>query len=84
MGRELLTANEIIALKYKTIIFPVFGNPIFRDTYMYSDLYPKYKKVPICERETKVLKRLTDNYYTIEKKIERLLWRKIIIVKKRQ
>ena len=25
------------------------------------------KKVPICERETKVLKRLTDNYYTIEK-----------------
>lgn len=67
LGRELLTANEIIALKYKTIIFPVFGNPIFRDTYMYSDLYPKYKKVPICERETKVLKRLTDNYYTIEK-----------------
>ena len=38
LGRELLTANEIIALKYKTIIFPVFGNPIFRDTYMYSCL----------------------------------------------
>ena len=67
LGRELLTANEIISLKYKTIIFPVFGNPIFRDTYMYSDLYPKYKKVEICEREIKVLKRLTDNYYTVEK-----------------
>ena len=53
LGRELLTANEIISLKYKTIIFPVFGNPIFRDTYMYSDLYPKYKKVAICEREIK-------------------------------
>ena len=47
LGRELLTANEIIALKYKTIIFPVFGNPIFRDTYMYSDLYPQYKNVDI-------------------------------------
>lgn len=67
IGRELLTANEIIALKYKTIIFPVFGNPIFRDTYMYSDLYPQYKNVSIYDRETKVLKRLTDNYYTVEK-----------------
>lgn len=67
LGRELLTANEIIALKYKTIIFPVFGNPIFRDTYMYSDLYPQYKNVDICVRRTNVLKRLTDNYYTVEK-----------------
>ena len=67
MGRELLTANEIINLKYKTIIFPVFGNPIFRDTYLYSDIYPQYKNYPIYERETKILKRLTDNYYTVEK-----------------
>lgn len=67
MGKELLTANEIINLKYKTIIFPTFGNPIFRDTYMYSDLYPKYKNVDICERPIKILKRLTENYYTVEK-----------------
>ncbi len=67
MGRELLTVNEIIALKYKTIIFPTFGNPIFRDTYLYSDLYPQYKNYPIYERETKILKRLTENYYTVEK-----------------
>ena len=66
MGKELLTANEIIALKYKTIIFPTFGNPIFRDTYLYSDIYPQYKKYPIYQRETKILKRLTENYYTVE------------------
>lgn len=94
LGRELLTANEIISLKYKTIIFPVFGNPIFRDTYMYSDLYPKYKKVAICEREIKVLKRLTDNYYTVEKlreyydkesnNKEKAITRKIITSSQRQ
>ena len=94
LGRELLTANEIISLKYKTIIFPVFGNPIFRDTYMYSDLYPKYKKVAICEREIKVLKRLTDNYYTVEKlreyydkennNKEKVITRKIITSSQRQ
>ena len=67
MGKELLTANEIMGLKYKTIIFPTFGNPIFRDTYMYSDLYPQYNNYPICEREVKVLKRLQENYYTLEK-----------------
>ena len=94
LGRELLTANEIISLKYKTIIFPVFGNPIFRDTYMYSDLYPKYKKVAICEREIKILKRLTDNYYTVEKlreyydkesnNKEKVITRKIITSSQRQ
>ena len=67
MGKELLNANEIIGLKYKTIIFPVFGNPIFRDTYMYSDIYPKYKDYPICNRQIKVLTRLSKNYYTVEK-----------------
>ena len=47
MGRELMTANEIIGLKYKTIIFPIFSNPIFRDTYLYSDIYPQYKNYPV-------------------------------------
>ncbi len=44
---------KLLHLNIKLLSFPVFGNPIFRDTYMYSDLYPKYKKVPICEREKK-------------------------------
>lgn len=72
MGKELLTANEIISLKYKTIIFPTFGNPIFRDTYMYSDIYPKYKNYPIFERNFSILKRLTENYYTVEKLKEKI------------
>jgi len=67
MGKELLTATEIIALKYKTIIFPIAGNPIFRDTYLYSDVYPQFKNYPILERKVSILKRLSSNYYTVEK-----------------
>jgi len=67
MGKELLTANEIINLKYKTIIFPTFGNPIFRDTYLYSDLYPKYYNYPVYQRNINTLKRLTENYYKEKK-----------------
>ena len=66
MGKDLLTATEIMGLKYKTIIFPTISNPIFRDTYIYSDLFPEYKKLEGIERETKVLKRVTSNYYTVE------------------
>ena len=66
MGKELLTVTEIIGLKYKTIIFPTISNPIFRDTYLYSDLYPDYVDLGAIERETKVLKRITSNYYTVE------------------
>ena len=66
MGKDLLTATEIMALKYKTIIFPTVSNPIFRDTYLYYDLFPQYKNVSVLERETKVLKRVTSNYYTVE------------------
>ena len=72
MGKELLTANEIINLKYKTIIFPTFGNPIFRDTYLYSDLYPKYYNYPVYQRNINTLKRLTENYYTVEKLREKI------------
>ena len=73
MGKELLTATEIISLKYKTIIFPTISNPIFRDTYLYSDLFPQFKNLSGIDRETKVLKRVTSNYYTVEelkKKLE--------------
>lgn len=66
MGKELLTVTEIIGLKYKTIIFPTVSNPIFRDTYLYSDIYPEYANLSAVERETQVLKRITSNYYTVE------------------
>lgn len=66
MGKELLTVTEIIALKYKTIIFPTVSNPIFRDTYLFSDVFPKFKNCEELERETKVLKRMTSSYYTVE------------------
>lgn len=65
LGRELLTANEIIALKYKTIIFPTVSNPIFRDTYLYSDIFKNYNFNPIT-RQTKMIKKNTQNYYTVE------------------
>lgn len=66
MGKDLLTVTEIIGLKYKTIIFPTISNPIFRDTYLYSDVYPEYKNLEELDRTTKVLKRMTSNYYTVE------------------
>lgn len=66
MGKELLTVNEIIGLKYKTIIFPTISNPIFRDTYLYSDIFPEYAEIDELQRETNVLKRVTSNYYTVE------------------
>ena len=65
LGRELLTANEIIALKYKTIIFPTVSNPIFRDTYLYSDIFKNYQFNPIT-RQIKMIKKNTQNYYTVE------------------
>lgn len=66
IGKELLTVTEIIGLKYKTIIFPTVSNPIFRDTYLYSDIYPEYANLSPVERRTQVLKRITSNYYTVE------------------
>lgn len=65
LGRELLTANEIIALKYKTIIFPTVSNPIFRDTYLYNDIFKNYNFNPIT-RQIKMIKKNTQNYYTVE------------------
>lgn len=66
LGRELLTANEIISLKYKTIIFPTVSNPIFRDTYLYTDIFKEYKEFNPIERQAKIIKKNTENYYTVE------------------
>ena len=66
LGRELLTPNEIIALKYKTIIFPTVSNPIFRDTYLYTDIFKQYKDFNPIDRMAKIIKKNTENYYTVE------------------
>lgn len=66
LGRELLTANEIISLKYKTIIFPTVSNPIFRDTYLYTDIFKEYKEFNPIERQAKIIKKNTEKYYTVE------------------
>lgn len=66
MGKDLLNATEIMSLKYKTIIFPTVSNPIFRDTYLYSDIYPEYENYPRLERKVSILKRISENYYTVE------------------
>lgn len=64
MSRSLLTADEVKNLHYKTIIFPVIGNPIFRNTITY-DKFSCYRKGAIL-RKVKPLKRLIDTYYTVE------------------
>lgn len=58
VGRELLTPNEIIALKYKTIIFPTISNPIFRDTYLYNKIFDNVKEFDPIERTSKMLKKI--------------------------
>ena len=36
IGRDLMTPEEVKQLHYKTIIFPIIGFPIFRDTVLYN------------------------------------------------
>jgi len=52
--RDLLTPDEVKQLHYKTIIFPIIGYPIFRDTVIYSK-FSCYKSGEIS-REAKSLK----------------------------
>ncbi len=64
MARDLLTPDEVKQLHYKTIIFPIIGYPIFRDTVMYNK-FSCYKKGEI-ERKANSLKQLDDTYFTVE------------------
>ena len=36
IGRDLMTPEEVKQFHYKTIIFPIIGFPIFRDTVLYN------------------------------------------------
>jgi len=64
MARDLLTPDEVKQLHYKTIIFPIIGYPIFRDTVIYSK-FSCYKSGEI-EREVNSLRKLDYTYFTVE------------------
>jgi len=64
MARDLLTPDEVKQLHYKTIIFPIIGYPVFRDTVIYNK-FSCYKKGEIT-REINSLKLLDDTYFTVE------------------
>ena len=64
MGRELLTPDEVKQLHYKTIIFPVIGYPIFRDTVLYSK-FSCYEAGEVSRKVTS-LKDLSNTYFTVE------------------
>ena len=49
MARDLLTSDEVKQLHYKTIIFPIIGYPIFRDTVMFIS-FLVMKKVRLKEK----------------------------------
>ena len=64
MARDLLTADEVKQLHYKTIIFPIIGYPIFRDTVIYNK-FPCYEEGEIA-RKVQSLKQLDSTYFTVE------------------
>ena len=66
MGKELLSETEIMSLKHKIIIFSTISNPIFSNTYLYNDIFPKYKDIKKLERSMCALKRNANNYYTVD------------------
>jgi len=65
MGRDLQTPEEVKQLHYKTIIFPIIGYPIFRDTILYKN-FSCYKKGELI-REIHLLEDLSHTYFTVEK-----------------
>lgn len=64
IGRDLMTPEEVMGLHYKTIIFPIIGFPIFRDTIIYKK-FSCYEKGMI-ERKLNPLKDLSNTYFTVE------------------
>ena len=64
IGRDLMTPEEVKQLHYKTIIFPIIGYPIFRNTVLY-DKFSCYES-GMVNRESKPLKDLSYTYFTVE------------------
>ena len=64
IGRDLMTPEEVKQLHYKTIIFPIIGFPIFRDTVLYNK-FSCYESGRV-ERDSNPLKDLSYTYFTVE------------------
>ena len=64
IGRDLMTPEEVMGLHYKTIIFPIIGFPIFRDTVIYKK-FSCYEK-GMLDRNINPLKDLSNTYFTVE------------------
>lgn len=64
IGRDLMTPEEVKQLHYKTIIFPIIGFPIFRDTVLYTK-FSCYES-GIVNRTPNPLKNLSNTYFTVE------------------
>ena len=64
IGRDLMTPEEVKQLHYKTIIFPIIGFPIFRDTFLYNK-FSCYESGKV-ERDFNPLKDLSYTYFTVE------------------
>lgn len=64
IARDLLTPDEVKQLHYKTIIFPIIGYPIFRDTVLYTK-FDCYKSGEVS-RKVNSLKQLDCTYFTVE------------------
>ncbi len=64
IGRDLMTPEEVKQLHYKTIIFPIIGFPIFRDTVLYNK-FCCYESGEV-ERKSNPLKDLIYTYFTVE------------------
>lgn len=64
IGRDLMTADEVKRLHYKTIIFPIIGYPIIRNTVMYNKF--SCYEAGMINRKVNKIKKFKD-YYTVEK-----------------
>ena len=64
IARDLMTPDEVKQLHYKTIIFPIIGYPIIRDTVVYK----KFKSYSSGEviRDINPLLDLSNTYFTVE------------------
>lgn len=64
IARELMTPDEVKQLHYKTIIFPIVGYPIIRDTVVY-DKFKCYSSGEVI-RNINSLEDLNYTYFTVE------------------
>jgi type IV secretion system protein VirD4 len=64
IARDLMTPDEVKQLHYKTIIFPIIGYPIIRDTIIYNK-FSSYSSGEI-KRNINPLIDLSNTYFTVE------------------